>query len=71
MKILDIRPLLSKIDFGRSSQFTSLKPVLSLEHLLLLDRSRYCNPFMPIPILICTRVDVFGLWGNDMITSNQ
>ena len=36
------RPVLSKIDFGRASQFTSLKPVLSLEHFLL-NRSRYCN----------------------------
>ena len=40
--LIDIRQLLSKIDLGRASQFTSLKPVLSLEYFLL-NRSRYCT----------------------------
>ena len=39
-----MRPVLSKIDFGRASQFTSLKPVLSLKHFLL-NRSRYCTQY--------------------------
>ena len=43
-KILDIIPVLSKIDFGRASQFTSFKPVLSLKPFLL-NRSRYCIDF--------------------------
>ena len=44
-EILDIGPVLSKIDLGRACQFTSLKPVLSLEYFLL-NRSRYCTPII-------------------------